>query len=135
MAARRVAHVDYIAQSVGGMVDATVVESQAIGYWLLAVGQTALRCCGLHNLVRRRGRLRSTAECWRLRSHSQFFEQWILSSGDEADLQPAEDVVHDRLGDWDLLVAGEARGLEARVLELVAQKLQGHAVLKGQGDS
>src|SRR6185437_1830419 len=32
------------------------------------------------------------------------------------------------------LVAGEARGLKARVLELFAQKLQGDAMLKSQGD-
>ncbi len=52
----------------------------------------------------------------------------------EADLDPAEDVVHDRLGVADLLVAGPARGLEAGVGELLAEDAQRHAVLESKGD-
>ena len=48
--------------------------------------------------------------------------------------EPAEDVVDDRLGDRDLLVAGEARRLEPDVGELVDQVAQRHAVLEGEAD-
>ena len=53
---------------------------------------------------------------------------------EEADLDPAEDVVHDRLGVADLLVAGPAGGLEAGVGELLAEDAEGNAVLEGEGD-
>ena len=48
-------------------------------------------------------------------------EEVELVSGEEADLDPAEDVIHDRLGVADLLVAGPAGGLEAGVGELLAE--------------
>ena len=53
-------------------------------------------------------------------------------AGEEADLDPAEDVIHDRLGVADLLVAGPAGGLEAGVSELLAEHAQRHAVLEGE---
>jgi hypothetical protein len=70
MAAWGIAHIDHIAQSVGGVVDATVGEVQAIGCWLLAIflaigswllalSQTTLRGRGFYETFRRRGRLRS----------------------------------------------------------------------------
>ena len=52
----------------------------------------------------------------------------------EARAEPAEDVVHDRLGDRDLRVAGEAGRLEADVRELVDQVPQRHAVLERDRD-
>ena len=55
-----------------------------------------------------------------------------LSSPQEARAEPAEDVVHDGLGDRDLRVAGEAAGLEPDVGELVDQVAQRHAVLERQ---
>ena len=67
-----------------------------------------------------RGRLCYTI-LLRLRA-TQIFEQGVLLAGDEAQLQPAEDVVHDGFGDGDVLVAGEAAGLEAGVRELVAEQ-------------
>src|SRR5262245_13964472 len=112
----------------------------AASYWLLAAGQTALRWSGLHVLNRRRACLQPAAfaesrRSRRLRSgDNHVLEQRILPAGDEAQLQPAKDVVHDAFGDRDLRVAGEARGLKARVAELVAQELEGHAVLQGQRD-
>src|SRR5206468_4201588 len=55
----------------------------------------------------------------------------LLVLGQELRRQPSEDVVDDRLGDRDLGVVGEARGLEADVAELVDQDLKRHAVLQG----
>src|SRR5580658_7669840 len=48
----------------------------------------------------------------------------------EAQLQPAEDVIHDGLGKADLFVASPAGGLEASVGELLAQYLERDAVLQ-----
>ena len=47
---------------------------------------------------------------------------------------PAEDVVDDRLGEPHVGVLGHARRLEARVAELVDQRLQRHAVLQRVAD-
>ena len=56
-------------------------------------------------------------------------------AGEEADLDPAEDVIHDGLGVADLLVAGPAGGLEPGVVgELLAEDAEGNAVLEGEGD-
>ncbi len=54
--------------------------------------------------------------------------------GQELISHPAEDVIHDGLGEADLGVIGPAAGLEAHVAELVAEHLERHAVLQGQGD-
>ena len=56
-------------------------------------------------------------------------------SGEEADLDPAEDVIHDGLGVSDLGVAGPSGGLEAGVGELLAEDAEGDAVLEGERDS
>ena len=53
---------------------------------------------------------------------------------EEAELHPAEEVIHDGLGVADLFVAGPAGGLEAGVGELLAEDLEGDAVLEGEGD-
>src|SRR3989304_5486332 len=58
----------------------------------------------------------------------------LVVRGQEAAAEPAEDVVHDRLGDRDLVVAGEAGRLEADVGELVDEVAQRHAVLERQAD-
>src|SRR5438477_543113 len=50
--------------------------------------------------------------CW---PRSEVLEQQLLLAGKEAQLQPAEDVVHDRLGEADLGGVGPAAGLEAAV--------------------
>ena len=56
-----------------------------------------------------------------------------MSSADrKREPEPAEDVVDDRLGDRDLLVAGEAGRLEPDVGELVDEVLERHAVLERQ---
>ena len=58
-------------------------------------------------------------------------EEVKLLAAEEAQLQPAEDVIHDRFGVADLLVASPAAGFEAGVGELLAEDLQRHAVLQG----
>src|SRR5712692_5234576 len=54
--------------------------------------------------------------------------------GDEPPTQPARDVVEHRLGVRDGRVAGVTRGLEARIDELVHQRLERHAILQADGN-
>src|SRR6266849_5740823 len=61
---------------------------------------------------------------------TQVVEEQLLLSAEEAELEPAEDVVHDRLGKADVGVAGPAAGLEAGVREFFAEKLERHTVLE-----
>ena len=63
-------------------------------------------------------------------SGAQGVEQELLLAGEEAQLEPAENVVHDRLGESDLGSAAPAAGFEAGVSELFAEKFQRHAVLQ-----
>src|SRR5215831_6180704 len=65
------------------------------------------------------------------RLQTQIFEQHLLLAGEEAQLQPAEDVIHDRLGKADFGIVCPAAGLETRVRELFAEQLQRHTVLQG----
>ena len=58
----------------------------------------------------------------------------LVLLGQEAQRHPAENVVHDRLGERDLGVAGEAGGLEAGVGELVHEEAQLDAVLQRERD-
>ena len=60
---------------------------------------------------------------------TQAVEQRLLLAGQEAQLQPAEDVIHDRLGVANVLVMAPAARLEAGVRELFAHQLERHAVL------
>ena len=64
----------------------------------------------------------------------QVLEQHLLLAGQEAQLEPAEDVVHDRLGEADVGGFAPAAGLEAGVGEFFAQQFQRHAVLQRDGD-
>jgi len=61
-------------------------------------------------------------------------EEVQLGAGEEAELHPAEEVVHDGLGVADVFVAGPAGGLEAGVGELLAEELERHAVLEAHAD-
>ncbi len=61
-------------------------------------------------------------------------EEGELLAGEEAQLEPAEDVIHDGLGVADVLVAGPAGGLKARVRELLAQDFERHSVLQRERD-
>ena len=61
-------------------------------------------------------------------------EEVELGPREEAHLDPAEDVIHDGLGEADLRVAGPAGGLEAGVGELLAQHAQRHAMLQRDAD-
>ncbi len=70
----------------------------------------------------------------RRRARSQALEEGELFAGEEAELHPAEEVIHDGFGEADLLVAGPAGGLEAGVGELFAEELERHAVLEAHGD-
>ena len=73
---------------------------------------------------------------WRLRERrslrSKPREQRQLLARKEAQIQPAEDVVHQALRVADLLVARPARGLEPGVRELLAQHAQRNAMLQCQ---
>src|SRR5437660_11321875 len=59
------------------------------------------------------------------------FEQVSLFRLDEAEVEPAEDVVGDRFGKANLAVAAPAARFEAGVGELLAEHFQRHAVLQG----
>src|SRR3989442_12058046 len=54
------------------------------------------------------------------RPRSQVLKQQLLLAGEEAQLQPAEDVVHDRLGEADLGVVWPAPPLETGVRGIFA---------------
>ena len=56
-------------------------------------------------------------------------------AGDELATHPAEDIVDQALGEWDVLIAGHARRLEASVAEFVDQGDQRDAVLQGHRDT
>src|ERR1700731_4049789 len=144
MAAWRIAQVDKLSQRVGRVIQTAIDDGRrAASCRLLAASQASL---WWHPLAAR------LVECWVLsadcctafangqwlrakcccsRQH-HILEQRILPSSDEPQFKPAEDVVHDALGDLYLRVAGEARRLKARVLELFAQQFQGYAVLQRQ---
>src|SRR5579863_1610640 len=74
--------------------------------------------------------------CCRRRAwpQAQVLEEHLLLAGGEAQIEPAEDVVHDRLGEADVGIAAPAAGLEAGVGKLLAQQFQRHAVLQSNGD-
>jgi hypothetical protein len=147
MAAWSITQVDKIYQRVGGVVKTTINKRRAFGY--LSRGRLRSTLCS-KTALRWRGFAAGLAECcvltadcfrfWLLtaersgahRRQNHIFEQRILPAGNEPQLQPAEDVVHDALGDGDLRVAGEARRLKARVAELFAHQLHGDAVLQRQ---
>ena len=61
-------------------------------------------------------------------------EEVELGAVEEAELDPAEEVIHDGFGVADLLVAGPAGGLEPGVGELFAEHFERHAVLEGERD-
>lgn len=63
----------------------------------------------------------SIRQLWR-RAYAQILEQHLLLPGEEAQLQPAKDVIHDGFCESNLWSAGPAAGLEARVRELLAEK-------------
>ena len=62
------------------------------------------------------------------------FEQIPLLRLDEAVVQPAEDVIGDRLCEADLAITAPAAGLETRVRKLLAEDLQRNAVLQSERD-
>src|SRR5437899_10287960 len=55
------------------------------------------------------------------RFEPEVLEQQLLLAGQETQLEPAEDVVHDALGVADVRVAGPAAGFEAGVGEFFAE--------------
>ena len=64
------------------------------------------------------------------RPQAEVLEQHLLLAGQEAQLEPAEDVIHDRLGIADVGIAAPSAGLEARVRELFAEQFQRDAMLQ-----
>jgi len=57
----------------------------------------------------------------RCAAQPQILEQHSLLSSQKPQLQPAEDVIHNRLGEADVGIAGPAAGLEARVRKFFAE--------------
>src|SRR5271156_6518032 len=55
-------------------------------------------------------------------------------SGKEAQLQPAEDVIHDGFGKADLFAASPAGGLKASVGKFLTQNFERNSVLKRERD-
>src|SRR5262249_11245321 len=136
MAAWRIAEVDEILHRVRGVIDAAIHKPGArflrgLCTCPLAVRQAALRW-SCFSLDRSRGRLRSRLSYTTFGERLHILEQRVLASGNEADLQPAEDVIHHRLGNGNLGVAGKAGGFEAGVLEFFAQEAQRDTVLQSQ---
>ena len=114
VACGRISHVDKSAHGVGSM-DQTAVFHVQTGLRLTMAGMhlrqnSALRCRRCSHST---GRLMLL---WHVRLfnfrgsrlRSQTGEQRQLRSGKEAQLQPAENVIHDGLGKADLLIAGPA---------------------------
>src|SRR5438105_1757736 len=105
-AGRRVAQVHETRKGIGG-VHGTDRWSLVVGRWCSSAVQIA------HTF---RSRLQ--------RSRTQVLEQQLLLSGQETQVQPAEDVIHDRLGVADVGILCPSLGLEAGVLEFLAQQLR-----------
>src|SRR3982074_1074546 len=64
------------------------------------------------------------------RPRTQVVEQQLLLSAEEAELEPAEDVVHDRLGKANVSITRPPAGLEASMRKLLAEKFERHAMLQ-----
>src|SRR6185369_8335998 len=125
---------DGSAEAAGGGV-AQVDES---GESVSGVHGTGRRTSGFGPLVRNR-RAAGFSYRFRLRSgtgrpQAEVFEQHPLLAGEETQLQPAEDVVHDGLGEADVGIVGPAAGFEAGVGKLFAEQFQRYAVLQRDGD-
>src|SRR6516162_2841770 len=147
-AAGGVAHVDQLFQCVSGMVmasdhatgcsNARTAEQRRfmrakgvprLGHRSALARDDTRRWCDIVGVVRRAYRS-DAAHVLR----AQAVEERLLLAGEEAQLQPAEDVIHDRLGVADVGIVAPAAGLEAGVRELFAQQLERNAVLQGDGD-
>ncbi len=131
MAAGGVAEVNQVFEGVGGV---DVVSGCASGSGV-AKGVLRLRAFG-----RSAQEDRSTffGHAGRAAHHVlglEAFEEGLLLSGEEAHLEPAEDVIHDGLGEADVGIMAPAAGLEAGVGELFAEQLEGDAVLQREGDA
>src|SRR5215472_17462135 len=134
-AAWRVAHIDQLFQGVGSvMMSGRRFSGTALGWVSHNVGineslQRLLLRTAERHLIRSTHRS-DTADVLR----TQTFEERLLLSGEEAKLQPAEDVIHDRLGVADVGIAAPAAGLEAGMRELLAEQFERHAMLQTDGD-
>src|SRR6516225_11680141 len=64
------------------------------------------------------------------RLQPQVLEQHLLLPGQEAQLQPAENVIHDRLGKSDFRIVRPTARLKAGVRKLFAEQLQRYSVLQ-----
>src|SRR5258707_12996492 len=64
------------------------------------------------------------------RPGTQVIEEQLLLPAEEAELEPAEDIVHDRLGEADVGIARPPAGLEASVRKLLAEKFERHPMLQ-----
>ncbi len=96
MATRGISQIHQFTESISRVINSSVDKTRALGYWLLAIGQTSFRWhrfmmyfhrrqidrhSPLHHvplLMRSRGRLRSTLKLRHVRSNIQLREQWKL---------------------------------------------------------
>ena len=60
------------------------------------------------------------------------FEEDSLLTFEESEFEPAKQIIHERLGVADLLIAGPTTGLKSRVAKLVAENLERHSVLQSE---
>jgi len=111
-AGSRIARLPFLVQR---LISSSAAPSDAASSFLL------LRF-GLRNQA---GRGRQLLRLW-----SQTGEERQLRAGEETQMEPAEDVVHQALGVADLRVTRPAGGFEAGVGELLAHHLQRHSVLQ-----
>src|SRR5713101_4454287 len=68
------------------------------------------------------------------RPWTQVVEEQLLLSAEEAELEPAEDVVHDRLGEADVGIVRPAARLKARVRKFLAEQFERDTVLERNRD-
>src|SRR5271165_2894209 len=100
-----VSHVDHVSERIGCVNRAS--RRSLLGTLLVARWTRAVQIAD------------ALGHCLRLRT--QVLKQKLLLSGHEAQLQPAENVVHDRLGEAYVGIARPSARLEARVRELLAE--------------
>src|ERR1700733_2701581 len=108
--ATSVAGHDAAAETAGGSIAQVDESGKSVGGVDAAGSRVASGVRTPDGRCRLFGRLRGDAG----KLGPQIFEEQLLLSS-EAELQPSEDVIHDRLGEADVGIAGPAAGLESGV--------------------
>ena len=105
MTTRSVSHVDHVGQCIG-RVNRSSSQFPVLGSHRSQAGIQAGRAF------------------WRwLRFGAEIFEQELLLAAQKAHLEPAEDVIHDRLGEANVGIGGPSAGLEAGMREFLTEDL------------